>query len=112
MIIARNRDHIGFVFEAREGCLAKSLSDLRGVDKFIHHNRVSGVFNCLNNGFVRSDHRPRMQAVESVYRDLRKALPAVIKEAGAGSPSEARVFSNLVVAASISARRRISWLRE
>jgi len=104
------KDHIWFVFEARAGRLAKSLSDLRGVDEFVHHGSVSGLLGCLNNAFVRPDHRPRMSEVKAIYRDLRRNLPSIQAEAGAHSAFEARVFLDLAVQAGITARRHISWL--
>ncbi|HEY3939687.1 MAG TPA: hypothetical protein VGL97_19795 [Bryobacteraceae bacterium] len=108
--VSKNQDHTWFVFEARNGRLAKSLSDLRGVDEFVHGGTVAGLFGCLNNAFVRQGHRPAMHDVESIYRDLRRALPVIRADAGAPTAFGARVFSDLVVAAGISARNHISWL--
>jgi hypothetical protein len=108
---AKNNNHTWFVFEAQAGRLAKSLSDLRGVDEFVHDGTVSGLFGCLNNAFVRRGHRTTIDEVQSIYRDLRKALPLICRHAGAKSAFESRVFSDLVVAAGISARNHISWLR-
>ena len=108
--ITKDRGHTWFVFEAQKGRLAKSLSDLRGVDEFVHYGTVAGLLGSLNNAFVRRDHRPRMHEVQSIYRDLRRALPLIQAEAGAKSSFETRVFLDLVVAAGISARRHISWL--
>jgi hypothetical protein len=98
------------VFEAENGRLSKSLSDLRGVDEFVHGGTIKGLFGCFNNAFVRADHRPTMSDLQLIYRDLRKALPVIQKDAGAKSSFEARVFSDLVVTARISARNHISWL--
>ncbi len=108
--ISQDQDHTWFVFEARNGRLAKSLSDLRGVDEFVHHGTVAGLLGCLNNALVRSDYRPAMSEVQSIYRDLRRTLPSIQAAAGAKTAFETRVFSDLVVAASISARKHISWL--
>ena len=110
--ITKDQDHTWFVFEARSGRLVKSLSALRGVDEFVHHGTVAGLFGSLNSAFVRRDHRPRMPEVQSIYRDLRRALPSIQADAGANSVFEARIFSDLVVAAGISARKHISWLAE
>ena len=109
--IHQNANHTWFVFESKRGRLAKSFSDLRGVDEFVHHGTVSGLFGCLNNAFVRKGNRPKMDEVQAIYRDLRKALPSIRKQAGAQSAFESRVFSDLVVTARISARNHISWLR-
>lgn len=110
--ITNDRDHTWLVFESQRGRLAKSLSDLRGVDEFVHYGTVAGLLGSLNNAFVRRDHRPTMREVQSIYRDLRRALPSIQAEAGARSAFETRVFVDLVVAAGISARRHISWLSE
>ena len=104
------RDHTWFVFEAQKGRLAKSLSDFRGVDEFVHRGTIAGLFGCLNNAFVRKGRRPSMREVQSVYRDLRRALPSIQAEAGAESAFETRVFLDLVVAAGISVRKHMPWL--
>ncbi len=103
-------DHTWFVFEAQGGHLAKSLSDLRGVDEFVHDGTVAGLFGCFNNAFVRADYRPTMHDLQVIYRDLRRSLPSIRKDAGAKSSFEARIFSDLVVAARISACNHIPWL--
>ena len=103
-------DHTWFIFESQSGRLAKSLSDLRGIDEFVHGGTISGLFGCFNNAFVRADHRPTMRDLQLIYRDLRRSLPLIRDDAGAKSSFESRVFSDLVVAARISARNHISWL--
>jgi len=110
--ITKDQDHTWFVFEARKGRLAKSLSDLRGVDEFVHSGTVSGLLGSLNNVFVRRGNRPTMREVLAIYRDLRRALPSIQADAGAKSAFETRVFLDLVVAAGYSARKHISWLAE
>jgi hypothetical protein len=110
--ITKDQNHTWFVFESRNGRLAKSLSDLRGVDEFVHHGTVSGLLGCLSNAFVRREHRPSMRELQSIYRDLRRSLPSIQAAAGANSAFEARIFRDLVVAAGIIARKHISSLVE
>lgn len=76
----------------------KSISDLNGTDFHIHHDTVQGVFNALCNAFVSRRQRPTVPRMLRVYRQLRRAIPALKAEGGAHDLFEARVFDDLVVA--------------
>ncbi len=52
------REHLWYVFEAKNRRLEKSLSDLNGTDTYIHDGRVAGVFRELCNAFVSPDPQP------------------------------------------------------
>jgi hypothetical protein len=102
-----SRPHAWFVFEAKEFRLAKSLSDISGTDIYVHNGRIDGVFRELCNAFVRRDQQPSVQQMWRIYRDLRKSLPKILRTAGARSAFEARVFRDVCVLASASARRNV-----
>jgi hypothetical protein len=100
----RNKnDHQWFVCETRPFRLMKSLSDLNGTDPFIHDGNVAGVFRELCNMFRRSGRQPTVQQMWKVYRELRRGLPAILREAGSHSMFTARVFKDLSVVANASA---------
>lgn len=98
--------HEWFVFEARSHRLAKSLSDLNGTDPYIHGGKAGGVLRSLSNALVRSEHQPTTAQLHEVYGDVREAA-AAMKADRSVSLFEARMFKDLVVAARMSAGRRI-----
>jgi len=77
----------------------KSLSDLNGTDFHIHEGTVAGVLRSLCNAFVSRSQRPTVPRMMRVYRRLRRAIPDLQQEAGTRDLFEARIFSDLVVAA-------------
>lgn len=105
-------EHTWFVFEAKERRLLKSLSDLAGIDVYIHDGRPRGLFRQLSNALVRSEFPPTVEQMAIVRRGLQAALAAIWKRAGARSAFEASVFAELVVTAhalsseSLRSRRR------
>jgi hypothetical protein len=58
-----------------------------------------GVLSAVSNAFVSRRQHPTVPRMQRVYRLLRKAVPALQRDAGARSLFEARVFTELVVAA-------------
>jgi hypothetical protein len=101
-------NHTWFVFEAMQRRAEKSLSDLSGTDVYIHRGNVRGVFTQLCNAFVRLRSQPSTWHMERTYLTLKDLLPELQELSGAGSPFEARVFKDLVVAAGDLARRQKS----
>ncbi len=91
--------HTWFVFESVNRRVSKSLSDLDGTDAYIHDGRPKGVFRELGNALVRSADQPTAQQMRAIYRNIKTASPSIIKNAGARSLFEARVFRELVVLA-------------
>ena len=89
------KDQTWFVFESRRYRLSKSLSDLNGTDPYVHGGTVRGVFRELTNAMVRVDHHPTVEEMDEIYTELRKALPRIMRQAGADSMFGARVFRNL-----------------
>jgi hypothetical protein len=88
-------DQTWFVFESNRYRLSKSLSDLNGTDPYVHGGTVRGVFRELTNAMVRADHHPSVEEMSEIYRELRRALPKIMREAGADSMFAASVFRNL-----------------
>lgn len=92
-------NHTWFVFDSVSRRVSKSLSDLDGTDPYIHDERPQGVFRELGNALVRSAVQPNVQQMRVIYKDIKKAFPLIVKNAGAKSLFEARVFTDLVVLA-------------
>ena len=96
---SRRINHTWFVFESVSRRVSKSLSDLDGTDPYIHDERPKGVFRELGNALVRSVDQPTVPQMTSIYRNIKMASPLIVKNAGAKSLFEARVFRQLVVLA-------------
>lgn len=92
-------NHTWFVFESVRKRLPKSLSDLDGTDPYIHEEKQQGVFRELGNALVRSSNQPTVGQMRTIYNNIKKASPLIVKDAGAKSVFEARVFRQLVVLA-------------
>lgn len=108
---AGDRKHRWFIFESRDHRQQKSLSDLNGSDIYIHDGRPIGVFRELTNALARTKHRPTVKELQAIYRDIRKASVKIKRNLAARSLFETRPFRELVMAARISAKRRIASLR-
>jgi hypothetical protein len=96
---SRKSSHTWFVFESVRRRVSKSLSDLDGTDPYIHDERPKGVFRELGNALVRSADQPTVQQMNTVYRKIKTASPLILRNTGAKSLFEARVFKQLVVLA-------------
>ena|SRR5665213_2105587 len=95
----RKSNHTWFVFESVGRRVSKSLSDLDGTDAYIHDDKPKGVFRELGNALVRSADQPNVHQMTAIYRNIRTASPLIMKNAGAKSLFEARVFRQIVVLA-------------
>jgi len=93
-----NPRHKWFVFESVNRRLAKSLSDLDGTDPYIHDGTVRGVMREVCNVFVRQA-QPTVPQMMKMYRDLRRGIPRILRNAGGRSLFTARAFSDLCLAA-------------
>lgn len=91
--------HTWFVFESRKRRLSKSLSDLDGTDPYVHGETLKGVFRELGNALVRSTDQPTVRQMTTVYRNIRRDAPLIMRDMGSESVFEARVFRQLVVLA-------------
>ena len=96
---SRTSDHTWFLFESVKRRVSKSLSDLDGTDPYIHDDRPKGVFRELGNALVRSADQPSVRQMTAIYRNIKTASPLIVRNAGAKSLFEARVFRQLVVMA-------------
>jgi hypothetical protein len=105
-------DHFWYAFEARQYRALKSLSDLNGTEVYIHDGKATGVFRCLTNALARSQHRPTVLDLQAIYRDIGKAAQTIQRDLATHSLYDTRPFQDLVIAASLSARRRIASLRD
>lgn len=105
-------NHLWYAFEAKQFRALKSLSDLNGTEIYVHGGKPVGVFRCLTNALARSKHRPTVRELQAIYRDVRKAALTIKRDLVTRSLFDTRPFEDLVVAASLSARRRIASLRD
>jgi hypothetical protein len=80
------------------GRLAKSMSDLDGTDPHIHDGTVRGVMREVCNAFVRPN-QPTVPQMMKMYRDLRRSVRKILRNAGTTSLFTARAFSDLCLAA-------------
>jgi len=83
-------------------------SDLNGTDPYIHDGKIEGVFRELCNIFTRSGGQPTTQLMWQVYREMRRNLPIILRQSGANSIFNTRVFKDLSVLASDCADRFVS----
>ena len=90
-------DHTWFVFESKRSRLSRSLSDLNGIDPYIHGGTVRGVFRALTNALVRVESQPGVEDMHDIYTELRRAVPGIMRQSGADSLFEASVFRSLAV---------------
>jgi hypothetical protein len=102
------KTHRWFVFESKKFRALKSLSDINGTEIYIHDNRPIGVLRGLTNALARSHHRPTVMELQAIYRGVKKAAATIKRDLKAQTLFDTRPFLDLVLAASISAKRRIS----
>jgi len=98
---------VWFVLESVNRRVLKSLSDLAGTDVYIHHGTPDGVFREIGNAFVRRKSQPTAEDADYIYAGLQSALPGILAQTGAQSRFEARVFRQLLLAASDLAGKRL-----
>lgn len=102
------RDHSWFIFEAVNRRAEKSLSDIAGTDVYVHEGTVGGVLRELANAFIRQERQPTMQQMLSVYRYIRRDMPAILRTSGAKSLFDgARPFRDVSMAAILKAEGRV-----
>ena len=99
--------HTWCMFEKDYRRVLKSLGDLAGSDVYSHNGRPSGVLREIANALVLEHRQLEMRQLLAVYRQVKGALPSILKKRGAKSCYEAAVFRDMVYAAQKAA---ISWL--
>jgi hypothetical protein len=106
-----DHSHHWYVFEAKAHRLQKSLSDLNGTDPNVHYRHARGVLQQLANVLVRQRHRPTVQELEAILRELQRAAAEIKNELRTKSLFTARGFEDLVLAAGEIARSHVTSLR-
>jgi hypothetical protein len=91
--------HTWCIFEKDYRRVLKSLGDLAGSDVYSHGGRPIGVLRQIANAPVVEDRQPDMRRLLAIYREVKIALPSILKNRGAKSCYEAAVFRDLVYAA-------------
>ena len=112
MAVHGGHAHYWYAFEATPYRVLKTLSDLNGTEVYIHHGKPIGVFRCLTNALARSRHRPNVRDLQAIHRDVMKAAGTIHRDLATRSLYDTRPFQDLVIAATLSARRRIASLRD
>lgn len=108
----RGARHEWFVLESHANRLKKSLSDLDGTDPYVHGGDADGVIRALANALSRARNRPKLSELRQIHRDLRSAARKLKGELHGGSLFEAAPFKDLVMLATVFAKRRIASLRD
>jgi hypothetical protein len=106
-----DQGHRWYIFESKRFRVLKSLSDLNGTEPYIHGGHPIGVLRELTSALARSRHKPTVRDLQAIYRDLTRAAVSLKRELATPSLFDARPFQDLVLAASISARRHIASLK-
>ncbi len=106
-----DRSHRWYVFETKRFRALKSLSDINGTEVYIHGGSPIGVLRELTNALSRSRHKPTVLELQAIYRDVKRAAATIKRELATHTLFDTRPFLDLVLAASISAKHRISSLR-
>jgi hypothetical protein len=91
--------HEWFVCETKAYRITKSLSDLNGTDAFIHNGNIEGLFREICAMFHRPGLQPTVPQMWTIYRELRRNLGTVLRNAGSTSIYTARLFKDLCVIA-------------
>ena len=76
------KDHRWFVLDKEPRRTQKVLSDLNGVDPYIHDGTVTGVLRGLMGIFVRRGNQPSIRDLTKRYRRLKEILPALTAKNG------------------------------
>jgi hypothetical protein len=108
---ASGRKHDWLVFEAKAHRQQKSLSDIDGTEISIHGAKPVGVLRELTNVLERSRHRPTVQELQRIYRDIKSGAVKIKKDLATNSLYGARPFKELVMLAQLSAKHRVASLR-
>ncbi len=96
-------NHAWVVCESVPHRIKKSLSDLDGIDAYVHGGTIKGVFRELGSVFVRANRQPTVYQMNQIYRAVRSEFNDILRNAGAKDPFNARVFKDLCVAAGAAA---------
>jgi hypothetical protein len=92
--------HTWFVCESVNRRAQKSISDLNGTDFNIHDGTPEGVMRELANIFVRRVGRATVPQMMRSYRALIRMLPTLKSNSGSKDVFTARMFIELIAAAS------------
>jgi hypothetical protein len=93
--------HKWFVCESLERRAQKSLSDLNGTDFNIHDGSPEGVMRELRNAFIRRENSPTVPKMMRSYRELRKLLPTLQRNAATDTVFTAGMFEDIATTAAM-----------
>lgn len=96
--------HTWCIFEENYRRVLKSLGDLAGSDVYSHDGRPTGALRQIANALVAEDRDLGMSHLLAIYREVKTALPSILKKLGAKSCYEAAVFRDLVYSAQKAAK--------
>jgi len=101
---ARRQPHSFFVFEQESHRLQASLSDLNGLDPYIHHGTQEGIYRSILDCFGTSGRAPSFAALQALGRGLTRAMMKLEKEQALSDPFHPYAFRQAVWAATELAR--------
>lgn len=103
-LVLTTDSHERFLFESRRYRLARTCSDLDGVDVKIHGARPRGVLRAVLNAFVRPRRTPRIGELERLHKAVRIRARELKQEAR--TLYEAHPFHGLAAFAMALAEKR------
>jgi hypothetical protein len=83
------------VFDARPFRIDRTLSDYKGRDPFIHHNRVAGIINCLGDAFGTRATHSAIEIRRALF-PLRRSATSLKHDSKADSLFRPALFRSLV----------------
>lgn len=94
------RGHRWLVLEEEPFRIQKSLSDLNGIDPYIHKGSAVSLLECLRQAFVRTDGaQPSLADLRRLHYDLQTYLELLRAQGEAKTVFSATAFRELVLAA-------------
>lgn len=93
------------VFDAKPFRLDRTLSDYKGRDPLIHHNRVTGIVSCIYDAFQNLS-GPRVRDIRQALRSLETSAREAKHEFGTSSLFRPAIFRSLVADATNIALQR------
>ena len=104
--VSRGRHRV-FVFESKAFRTQRSTSDINGIDPQIHGGTPRGVMAGLRNVFSQPGDVTTVPEMLASFREVKRKLPELLRNAGSRSPFEASVFKDLSVVALVESQKLI-----
>ena len=100
------KPHCFTMLEAESHRLDKTLSDMKGIDPKIHFRTVGGAIECMLATFRKKSGGPSPDNIRGLYKDLAKYSMSLKKQYRKKKIFTRSVFTDLVKAAVLMAKKR------